>query len=125
MQICKRWIFALHVPVITDKYMSQCSEDHQDGEPPSNSPQNSAMICRAYSRVLEAHTHHHLCVPSKATTLAVKLAQKAVVGDSVMRCTFFFYSKNSFASERTQCGHNYSFVLMIQCSLRRLSDSPI
>ena len=35
-----------------------------------------------------AHTHHHLCVPSKATTLAVKLARKAVFGDSVMsRCT--------------------------------------
>ena len=103
MQICKKWIFALHVPVITDKYMSQCSEDHQDGEPLSNSPQNSAMICRACSRVLKAHTH--LCVPSKATTLAVKLAQKAVVGDSVMRCTFFFYSKNGLVSERTQCEH--------------------
>ena len=35
-----------------------------------------------------AHAHHHLCVPSKVTTLAVKLARKAVFGDNVMRrCT--------------------------------------
>ena len=50
----------------------------------------SAEIDKALLSSIEsvAHTHHHLCVPSKATTLAVKLARKAVFGDSVMkRCT--------------------------------------
>ena len=50
----------------------------------------SAEIDKALLSSIEsvAHTHHHLCVPSKATMLAVKLARKAVFGDSVMkRCT--------------------------------------